>query len=97
MQFVFNTCNTSNLAPFTTANVCDTTVVSPFQIITGEVYVYAPEITQTVTVNYTEQAFKSNSNAFSVLNTESVLVVAIINYQFDASQLAPGSRIVLAF
>ncbi len=94
MQFVFNTCNTSNLAPFTTANVCDTTVVSPFQIITGEVYVYAPEITQTVTVNYTEQAFKSNSNAFSVLNTESVLGGAIIHYQFDASQVAPGSRIV---
>ncbi len=94
MQFVFNTCNTSNLAPFTTANVCDTTVVSPFQIITGEVYVYAPEITQTVTVNYTEQAFKSNSNAFSILNTESVLGGAIIHYQFDASQVAPGSRIV---
>lgn len=94
MQFVFNTCNLNNLAPFTTANICDTTIVSPFQIVTGEVYVYSPEINQSVTVNYSEQAFKTSSNAFSIISTQTVQGGAIIHYQFDASQVAPGSRIV---
>ena len=93
MHFVFNTCSTNNLAPFTTANVCDTTIVSPFQIVTGEVYAYAPEINQTVTVNYSEQAFKTTTNAFNVISTENVLGGVIIHYQFDASQVAPGSRV----
>ena len=93
MQFVFNTCNTNNLAPFTTANVCDTTNVSPFQIITGEVYAYAPEINQSLTVNFTEQAFKTSSNAFSIVSTQTVQGGIIVHYQFDASQVAPGSRV----
>ena len=93
MQFVFNTCNINNLAPFTTANVCDTTIVSPFQIVTGEVYAYAPEINQSLTVNVNEQTFKTSSNAFSVVSTETVQGGVIIHYQFDASQVTPGSRI----
>jgi hypothetical protein len=93
MHFIFNTCNTGNLAPFTTANVCDTTNVSPFQLVTGEVYVYAPEINQSLTVTHSEQAFKTTSNAFSIVSTETVQGGMIIHYQFDASQVAPGSRI----
>ncbi|MES2762950.1 MAG: nidogen-like domain-containing protein [Bacteroidota bacterium] len=94
MHFVFNTCNTGNMAPFTSANVCDTTYVSPFQIVTGEVYAYAPEINQSLTVTHTEQAFKTASNAFSIVSTETVVGGMIIHYQFDASQVAPGSNVV---
>ncbi len=94
MHFVFNTCSVGNAAPFAASNVCDTTNVSPNQIVTGTVFVYAPEINQSVTVNSTEQNFKTSSNAFSITNITYSQGGAIVNYQFDASQVAPGSRIV---
>lgn len=93
MHFVFDVCSTGNVAPFTSDNICDTTYIQPMQIVNGQVYIYAPEITQSITVNASEQSFKTNSNAFSITNIQNVQGGAIVSYQFDASQVTPGSRI----